>query len=285
MPVGTLPRQQASLSCGTVSYLRHGSGPPLLLVHGIPTSARLWEPLLGALGQHFDCIVPDLLGLGRSRPTPEADLSSPGQAAMLVELLDALGVDETLLALHDHGGSHGQQLMVHWPERVRAVAFCDVVCFDNWPVPVVDLMAKMARYPAAMAWLWRSGLLKVPMRSVFPLPQTVARGRLPDAMIDDWFYALETGDGVEGWCRYVQSQSDRWTRDAVPTLENWKKPAHVFWATDDRFLPPSWAVRLARTVGSADDRPTFMPNAGHFFQAEIPVTAAEELIRFFRAVD
>ncbi|MPY97694.1 MAG: alpha/beta fold hydrolase [Actinophytocola sp.] len=123
MPVGTLPRQQASLSCGTVSYLRHGAGPPLLLVHGIPTSARLWEPLLGTLGRHFDCIVPDLLGMGRSRPAPHADLSSPGQAAMFAELLDALGIDETLLVLHDQGGSHGQQFMVRSPERIRAVAF------------------------------------------------------------------------------------------------------------------------------------------------------------------
>ncbi|MPY97693.1 MAG: hypothetical protein GEU97_06760 [Actinophytocola sp.] len=124
----------------------------------------------------------------------------------------------------------------------------------------------------------------MPMRKVFPLPQTVARGRLPDSMIDDWFFALDTGDGLDDWCRYVRSQSARWTMDAVPTLKNWTKPAHVFWATDDQFLPPSWAVRLAHTVGSADDRPTLLPNAGHFFQAEIPATAAEELTRFFRTV-
>ena len=59
MAVGTLPRRTAQLACGNVTYLRHGEGPPLLLVHGIPTSARLWEPLLGDLGEHFDCIVPN----------------------------------------------------------------------------------------------------------------------------------------------------------------------------------------------------------------------------------
>src|SRR5437879_5809406 len=83
--VGTLPRQRVQLDCGEVAYLRHGSGPSLLLVHGIPTSARLWEPLLGTLGEHFDCIAPDLLGMGRSRPAASADLSSPGQAEMLVQ--------------------------------------------------------------------------------------------------------------------------------------------------------------------------------------------------------
>lgn len=282
MPVGTLARQQARLSCGPVSYLRHGSGPPLLLVHGIPTSARLWEPLLGSLGEHFDCIAPDLLGLGRSRPAPQADLSSPGQADMLVELLDALGVEQTLLVLHDQGGAHGQQLMVRHGARVRAVAFCDVVCFDNWEVPVVAALSRAARRPALVRGLARIGVLQAMMREVFPLPQTVARGRLPRALVADWLHALDTGEGLEDWCRYVRSQDRRWTIEAVPTLAAWSKPARVIWAAQDRFLSVSWAVRLAETIPGADDRPVLLPHAGHFFQAEVPATAAAALLAFLR---
>lgn len=190
-----------------------------------------------------------------------------------------------MLVLHDQGGAHGQQLMMRYPERIRAVALCDEVCFDNWEVPVVAALARVFRAPALMAILGRTRALKAPMRALFPLPQTVRRGRLPGELVDDWFHALDTGEGLEEWCRYVTSQDRRWTEEAVPMLERWTKPAHVFWAADDRFLPPSWALRLARTIPGADDRPTFLPDAGHFFPAEIPVTAAQALLAFLQGAD
>lgn len=283
MPVGTLPRRHAALACGQIAYLRHGAGPPLLLVHGIPTSARLWEPLLGALGEHYDCIAVDLNGMGRSRPAPGADLASPGQADMLAALLDHLGIESTRLVLHDQGGAHGQQLMVRHPERIDAVALCDVVCFDNWPVPAVAALAQVARRPALARALGRTRTLKAPMRAAWPLPQTVRRGRIEAALIDDWFHALDTGEGLESWCEYVRSQDPRWTLEAVPTLRTWPKPATVLWATDDRFLPVRWGARLAATLPTAPSHPTLLPDAGHFWQAEIPQTGARELITFFAA--
>lgn len=281
---GTLARQTARLACGEITYLRHGEGPPLLLVHGIPTSARLWEPLLGTLGQRYDCIAVDLNGMGRSRPTPGADLASPGQADMFAALLDHLSLDEVLLVLHDQGGAHGQQFMVRHPERIRAVAFCDVVCFDNWAVPPVTAMMQVAARPRVAAWLGRTRAMKLPMQAVWPLPQTVRRGRIDPALIDDWFHALDTGEGLADWCAYVVAQDPRWTREAVSTLEQWGKPARVLWATDDRFLPVRWGARLAATIPTADDRPTLLPDAGHFWQAEISQTGARELLAFLDGV-
>jgi pimeloyl-ACP methyl ester carboxylesterase len=97
-------------------------------VHGIPPSGRLWEPLPGDLGERYDCIVPDLLGLGHSGPRPGADLASPARATMLAELLDALGVEDVLAVFHDQGGAHGMQLLRAHGEPVRGVAFADIVC-------------------------------------------------------------------------------------------------------------------------------------------------------------
>jgi pimeloyl-ACP methyl ester carboxylesterase len=285
MAIGTLARQSIELACGRVSFLRHGSGPPLLLVHGIPTSARLWEPLLGDLGERFDCIAVDLLGLGRSRPAPGADLASPGQADMLAALLDALGVGEVLLALHDQGGAHGMQLMVRHGERVRAVAFCDVVCFDNWTVPAVEGLMWTARGPAGLlAALGRTRALELPMRALWPLPQTTRRAPLPRALIDDWFWALRGGgEPLEAWRRYVVAQSNRWTLAAVPALRAWRRPALVVWATDDVFLPVGWATRLAEELPQATG-PVLLPFAGHFFHPEVPRSAAQVLGEFFASI-
>ncbi len=281
---GTLSRQTAPLECGDITYLRHGEGPPVLLVHGIPTSARLWEPLLGALGERYDCIAVDLNGMGRSRPAPGADLASPGQADMLAALLNHLGIAEALVVLHDQGGAHGQQLMVRHPERVRAVALCDVVCFDNWTVPAVVAMMAVAARPRLAAALGRTRAMKVPMRVAWPLPQTVRRGRIDKVLVDDWFHALDTGEGLAAWCAYVTAQDPRWTLEAVPALAAWNKPARVIWATDDRFLPVRWGARLAATIPTAPDQPSLLPDAGHFWQAEIPRTGARELLAFLDEV-
>jgi pimeloyl-ACP methyl ester carboxylesterase len=285
LAVGTLPRERVQLPCGEVSYLRHGSGPPLLLVHGVPTSARLWEPLLGDLGERYDCIVPDLLGLGRSRAAPTADVASPGQAAMLAELLDALGVDETLAVFHDQGGAHGMRFLERHGERVRAVAFCDVVCYDNWLVPAIAALVQLCRFPALLHGLTRTGVIDALFLRAWPFPQTVVRAPLPAALVDDWFAALRAGGpDLLAWCDYIRAQSPRHTLETVPTLRSWGKPALVVWAGHDRYLSPSWGVRLAQEIPGAPDQPVLLPFAGHFFHADVPRTAARVLLDFFDAL-
>lgn len=282
MAVGTLERQQAALDCGDVAYLRHGSGPPLLLVHGIPTSARLWEPLLGDLGRHFDCIAPDLLGLGRSRARPGFDVGSPGQAEMLAQLLDHLGLDDVCLALHDQGGAHGLRFLEGHGQRVRALALANIVCYDNWEVPAIRLTRLLCQRPQALAALGRSGLATAAFLRVWPIPQTVYRGPLPAALGDDWLGALRTGGAdLDAFAAYVVAQSPRHTTETVPVLQSWSKPAFVLWGAHDLFLVPSWAVRLCADIPGAPDQPVLVPFSGHFLQVDAPRTAAALLSDFF----
>lgn len=284
MAYNALPRQFVDLSSGRVAYLRHGSGAPLLLVHGIPTSCRLWEPLLGTLGERYDCIVPDLLGLGRSEPLASADLSSPGQASMLAELLDRLGVSETLAVFHDQGGAHGMQFLKRYGDRVRAVVFTDIVCYDNWFVPAIGAVVTLGRWGWLPA-LARVGILQQGMK-LFPFPQTLVRRKFPKELLDDWYYALDRGGAaMDAWVRYVVSQSNRWTLDGVPTLRAWTKPALVVWGAHDLFLPVSWAVKLARDIPGAPDDPKLLPFAGHFWQAEVPREGARVFREFFDGLE
>jgi len=285
LPVGTLPRQHARLPCGDVTYLRHGSGPPLLLVHGVPTSARLWEPLLGDLGAHFDCIAPDLLGLGRSRAAPGGDVSSPGQATMLEQLLDHLGIDDVLLALHDQGGAHGLRFLDRCGDRVRAVVMADVVCYDNWEVPAVRLIARACRWPRAVHALTRAGLVEGPMRRAWPFPQTAFRGPLPAGMVDEWMAPMRNGGAdLDAFAGYMRGQSAEHTADTARIVRGFTKPALVIWAAHDYFLMPSWGVRLARDLPGAPDDPVLLPFAGHFFHADVPRTAAGIYVDFLTAV-
>lgn len=285
MAIGTLGRQRAALRCGDVAYLRHGSGPPLLLVHGIPTSARLWEPLLGDLGERFDCIAVDLLDMGESRSRPGTDVSSPGQAAMLADLLDHLGIGETLLAAHDQGGAHALRFLDAHGDRVRAVVLADIVCYDNWLVPAIQVMELACRWPAGLHALSRTGLVDIAFMKAWPMPQTVIRGPVPAAWAAEWMAAMHAGGAdLEAFARYVRSQSTDHTADTEAITRAWSKPALVVWAAHDYFLPVSWGVRLAQDLAGAADQPLLLPFAGHFFHADVPRTAARVIGDFLADV-
>lgn len=285
MAIGTLPRRRIGLECGEVSYLRHGSGPALLLVHGIPTSARLWEPLLGDLGEHFDCIVPDLLGLGQSRAKPDVDVASPGQAAMFDQLLDALGVGETLLAVHDQGGAHGLRYLQRSGGRVKAVAIADIVCYDNWLVPAISVINLACRWPAALHAMTKAGLVEAPFMKVWPFPQTTIRAPLPQALVDDWMAPMRAGGSdLEAFAGYVRAQSPVHTADTTAIARGFDKPTLIMWAAHDYFLMPSWGARLAADFPAASGHPILLAFAGHFFHTDVPRTAARHYVDFFTGV-
>src|SRR5437762_6755602 len=86
-----------------------GLGPPALLLHGFPTTKRLWDgtiPHLCSAG--FRCIAPDLAGYGLSESPADGEARMERQARWLVELLDALQVDSALVVAHDVGSAQAR---------------------------------------------------------------------------------------------------------------------------------------------------------------------------------
>lgn len=89
----------------TLAYTRAGSGPPLVLLHGIGVSGRSWEPVLPALTARFDVIAVDMPGFGGSPPLPPPAEPAPAAlAASVAGLLDELGITEPHLAGNSLGG-------------------------------------------------------------------------------------------------------------------------------------------------------------------------------------
>ena len=66
------------LSGRRTRLLHQGSGPPLLLIHGIGASADFWEPNIPSFAAHFEVCAVDLPGCGKSGRVTEEDLADPG---------------------------------------------------------------------------------------------------------------------------------------------------------------------------------------------------------------
>jgi pimeloyl-ACP methyl ester carboxylesterase len=98
----------------TLAFTRVGSGPPLVLLHALGSSRRVWDPVVPALSEHFDVVAVDLPGFGDSAPLPTDTEPSPEVlAATVADLLGDLGVR----AAHVVGNSLGGWVALELAER------------------------------------------------------------------------------------------------------------------------------------------------------------------------
>lgn len=100
---------------------RHGDGEPLLLVPGLGAGAWLWAKNVSCWAKHFDLIMPELRGSGRS-DKPDEHYTIGKFSADLKALLDELQIEQAHVLGVSMGGFVAQHLAASWPERVRKLA-------------------------------------------------------------------------------------------------------------------------------------------------------------------
>jgi pimeloyl-ACP methyl ester carboxylesterase len=112
------------VSSEVLYFSERGSGPPLLLVHGLMVSGEMFEPVIENFAVRHRVIVPDLRGHGRSRGLP-APYTATQLASDLARLLDHLGIDSTAVLGYSQGGAIAQQLVLDQPQKCdRLILAC-----------------------------------------------------------------------------------------------------------------------------------------------------------------
>ena len=273
-------------SFGRVAVAEAGpeSKPPVLLVHGIPTSSYLWRHPMRLLQRDFHCYAPDLLGLGDSEADPARGIfGMEAQAEMLAELMTALGHQRFGLVCHDQGGAAAQILATRFEQRVRCLVLTDCVCYDNWPVPAIERLQYLARLPLLAPWLARAGVLQWVQTST-PLSDfgrgVFRRSALSDEAVAEYLRPLRAGGASTArFLRFLLAGSARSTLQVVPALRRLQTPTLVLWAADDRFISPSWGVQLTRDIPGAE-RLVLIPFCGHFWQEERPAEFVAPMAEF-----
>jgi pimeloyl-ACP methyl ester carboxylesterase len=120
--VVTLPAQfdewQIELHGRRVIYRVAGSGPPIVLIHGMLNSSSHWQSVALNLASDHTVIAPDLIGHGDSA-APRGDYSLGAHAASIRDLLAAVGIDRATLVGHSLGGGVAMQFFYQFPQRVE----------------------------------------------------------------------------------------------------------------------------------------------------------------------
>src|SRR6266576_3347539 len=109
---------QVELHGHRVIYRIAGSGPPVVLIHGMVNSSRHWEEVALRLADRYTVIAPDPIGHGDSA-TPRGDYSLGAHAAVIRDLLAAIGVDRATIVGHSLGGGVAMQFFWQFPQRTE----------------------------------------------------------------------------------------------------------------------------------------------------------------------
>ncbi len=146
----TMPYQKkfANVHGKQIAYVEEGSGDPIVLLHGNPTSSFLWRNVVPELVHSGRVIVPDLIGQGDSEKLPASD--GPERYSLEVAydyvsgLLDAIDANKKVtLVIHDWGSAIGFMWAMRHSESVRGVAYMEGIVqpvnWADWPESAVGI--------------------------------------------------------------------------------------------------------------------------------------------------
>src|SRR5512143_1113916 len=139
-----MERSEVTLHGHRFTYRSAGSGPLLVLLHGIAGSSETWEDVIPHLANHHTVIAPDLLGHGDSSK-PRGDYSLGAYANAIRDLFGALGHDRGTVVGHSLGGGIAMQFAYQFPERCERL----VLVSSGGLGPEVHALLRAAALPGA----------------------------------------------------------------------------------------------------------------------------------------
>ena len=107
-------------------YVEEGEGDPILFLHGNPTSSYLWRNIIPYASEHGRAIAVDLIGMGRS-DKPDIDYRFVDHARYVDGFIQALGLKNMALVIHDWGSGLGFHYAHRNPDNVRGIAFMEAI--------------------------------------------------------------------------------------------------------------------------------------------------------------
>jgi 2-hydroxymuconate-semialdehyde hydrolase len=260
-------------SAGEMAYADLGDGPPVLALHGFPTSSFLWRREAWLLAQRMRVIVPDLIGYGRSAKPADADLSEQAQVGYVRELLAHLGIDEVAVIGHDLGGAIAQMLALDRPAPwVRAMVLIDSACFDAWPIEGVRMLQ------AATPDQETKGFVESVVRLTFELG-VAHRERVDDPTLGTYLEPWLQDPGA--FFRAVRAITGKGLAGREPELAALDIPVFVIWGEEDPFLDSSLGERLGETMPGSTV--ALLPGCSHFANEDAPQTVGPLIHEYLRA--
>ncbi len=270
---------QVRLHGHRVIYHMAGSGPPVVLIHGMVNSSRHWREVALSLADRYTVIAPDLIGHGDSA-TPRGDYSLGAHASSIRDLLAVVGVERATIVGHSLGGGVAMQFFYQFPQRTERLVLVSSgglgrevsPLLRSATLPGAAALLSLAAHPRLLSGLRRSGdrlresgsrqgvYLQAIARALRPLEQPGARKA--------FLHTLRAVIDAQG--QRVSATDRLYLLAGMPTL--------IVWGERDHTIP--LAHGLAAHRAAPGSRFETLPRAAHFPHLEDPAGLAAVLGEF-----
>lgn len=265
---------------GPLAYTDVGDGPPIVLLHGNPTSAHLYRHLIRELTPDYRCIAPDYLGFGRSADPSDISYRPPAHATRIETLLRALNLSNATLVLHDWGGPIGLAYALRHPDDVRRLVLMNTWA---WPLTHRPLLQATSRLLATTPGRIAVEHFNAFARVVMPATTGPSSPLRPD-WIRDYTAALDTHSRRHAcwefaralhteapWLRALWTRRDR-LRDC---------PALLCWGMADPAFGTESCLHRWQNLFSNPTVDRF-PKIGHYVPEEMGTALVRPVRRFLQ---
>jgi len=259
-------QDRVDTSAGAMAVSDRGTGPAVVLLHGIPGAAVGWEAVAdGLVARGCRVLAPDLLGFGASdRPVEASSLWLEAQAVALREVLAARGVDQAIVVGHDYGVPIAVTLAAESAGSVTGLVLAAGNVFTDTPIP---LPLRALTLPVAGAAVARVALSGPALRMMLRVGMGRPRADLdPAALVGDRAQQHASRTIFSTALRELPRRYAR-VEASLPQLD---VPTRVLWGDRDPFFPVAEGHRVAAAIPGA--RLEILADAGHFLPAERPVS-------------
>lgn len=251
------------------AYVQVGSGPTVLLLHGLGCDHTTWTPVLRQLAEHFTVIAPDLLGHGLSAK-PRADYSLGGYANGMRDLLTVLGIDKVTVVGHSFGGGVAMQFAYQFPERTERMMLVASGGLGPEVTPAIRVIT-VPGFHQLMGVLTLPGLRQVTKGALHTLSRVPLRATHDlDEVADivDTFQDPRSRAAIRHVVRAVVDTHGQIVTMADRAYLTEVMPMAVVWGRDDMVIPVRHAGNAAAMAPKA--RIDVIPGAGHFPHKDEP---------------
>ncbi len=246
-------------------YVKAGSGPALVLVHGIIGSSYSWRYNLQSLAQVATVYAVDLLGLGQSERVLGLDASMKATADRVVKFLDAAGLRRADILGTSHGGAITMLAAARYPKRFgRTVLVAPANPFSDQSDAIIRFYrSSLGKWFALHVANLPPALQQIALGRMYGNPERVTPGTL-----ENYMAALR----VPGTAEHVMNILSNWfedmnaVRDALEGLA--EKPVLLLWGDKDRAVSLESAYQLQKKLPKS--KLTVLSGTGHLPYEELP---------------
>ncbi len=259
------------------------SAPAIVLLHGFPTSSRMFRDLIPRLASRFRVIAPDLVGYGHSSaPSKEQfQYTFDNLAQVTRKVLERLDVSSYVLYLHDFGGPVGMRIATAAPERVRGLVIQNANAYmEGVSEAVAGLFLPLWKEQNATTIAAARGFLTAASTKMQYTAGAEDPSRLdPDSWTIDQALLDRPGVADAQLQLLIDYEKNVGLYDAWHAYFRTHQPKTLIaWGKNDPFFLQAGAEAYKRDLPQAE---LVLLNGGHFALEEHAATVAEHIVRVF----